>query len=106
MISGDSEQPLEGGLGFCFLSMLEAKPFKEMLVQSVLGTHQPAEVCQVVTFLANEFHLFARKWFSRKSEMEVCADRTQDTEILRELVQILLQSHGGFHGAQSFTALI
>ena len=40
------------------LVMLEGEPFEEILVQPSLGTSQPAEVGQGVTYLLDEFHLF------------------------------------------------
>ena len=40
------------------LVMLEGEPFEEILAQPSLGTSQPAEVGQGVTYLLDEFHLF------------------------------------------------
>ena len=37
------------------LVLLEGKTFQEILAQSSLGASQPAEVCQVVTHLLDEF---------------------------------------------------
>ena len=40
-----------------FLVVLEGEPFEDIFAQPSLGTSQPAEVGQGVTYLLDEFHL-------------------------------------------------
>ena len=87
--------------------MLEGKPFKEILAHPILGACQPGDVSEVVTHLLDEFYLLIQEMVLQEvTEVEVCAGRTQGTQIQKGLVQGLLQGKGCFHGFLSFTPLI